>query len=71
MTLKTAKRGRALNEMIDIVCDWYGIDREELKAIGVITLCWIESDYVGALFAFEEWRERYYREDNLKGGGEV
>ncbi len=68
MSLKVTRRKYGLNEMIDVVCEWYGIDREEFKSLGVLAMYWMEGDYTGTLFAFSEWKEKYYRDNRCEGG---
>ncbi len=69
MSIKIVHRKKGLNEMVTMVCEWYGMDVEELKTVGTFVMNWLEGDYIGALFIFKEWEKKYYK-DNDAGGGE-
>lgn len=66
--IKTARRSKSLNEMVEEICEWYGMDREELKTVGCFVMHYLEGDYIGALFTYKEWKEKYYNEGKTAGG---
>ncbi len=68
MSVKTVYRKKSLYEMVNDVCEWYGVDREELKTIGCFVSAYMEGDYLRALFVYEEWKERYYKEEDAVEG---